>query len=185
MYARDHLRIRLATAGDAPAINAIYRPNVTDSAISFELVSPTDAEMAQRIAKVQQDLPWLVGECDGALAGYAYAAHHRERAAYQWSVETSVYVAIDARRHGVARRLYAELFAWLVRLGYYTAYAGITLPNPASVALHETCGFAPVGVYRQAGFKHHRWWDVGWWQKSLADQRAPIAAPLALRQLNA
>ena len=185
MYASDHMHIRLATAGDAAAINAIYRPNVTEIAISLELVSPTDVEMAQRIAKVQQDLPWLVGECHGVLEGYAYAVHHRERAAYQWAVETSVYVAIDARRHGVARRLYAELFAWLVRLGYYMAYAGIAVPNPASVALHETCGFAPVGVYRHAGFKHDRWWDVGWWQKSLADYRAPIAPPLALWQLNA
>ena len=176
--------IRLATPGDAAAINAIYTPNVTDSAISFELIPPTDAEMAERIAKVQQDLPWLVGERDGALAGYAYAVRHRERAAYQWSVETSVYVAADARRRGVARRLYAELFAWLVRLGYYTAYAGIALPNPASVALHEACGFMPVGVYRNAGFKHCHWWDVGWWQKSLTDYRVPIAAPLALRQLN-
>lgn len=174
------MNIRLATSADAPAINAIYRPFVTGSAVSFELEPPTDETMAGRVAETMQRLPWLVAEDAAGIAGYAYGARYRERVAYQWSVETSVYVHPERRRRGIARALYGELLARLEAQGYFTAFAGIALPNAASVGLHESLGFVPVGVYRCAGFKFERWWDVGWWQKPLRDYVVPAAAPMPL-----
>jgi L-amino acid N-acyltransferase YncA len=175
------MHLRLATPADAPGINAIYRPFVTDSAVSFELVPPSDAVMRERIVRVLAKLPWLVCEQDGALLGYAYAMPHRERPAYQWSVEISVYVHESARRRGIGRTLYQALFWTLERQGYYTVYGGIALPNPASVRLHEAMGFEPVGVYRKAGYKLGAWRDVGWWQRSLREYGEP--APVAPRPL--
>jgi len=172
------MEIRSATLEDAAVIGAIYRPYVTDSCVSFELQPPIDAVMAERIAEILPQLPWLVCEIDGRICGYAYAARHRDRPAYQWGAETSVYVAASWHRRGVARRLYEALFERLVEQGYYTAFAGITLPNAASVGLHSSFGFEPVGVYRNAGFKHGRWWDVGWWQKALRPYEAPLGAPI-------
>ena len=176
------MHIRLATPADAPGINAIYRPCVTDSAVSFELVPPSDAVMSDRIVRVLAKLPWFVWEQDGALLGYAYATQYRERPAYQWSVETSVYVHGSGRRRGIGRALYTTLFQTLEQQGYYTVYGGIALPNPASVKLHEAMGFEPVGVYRKAGYKLGAWRDVGWWQRSLRDYGEP-PAPVAPRPL--
>jgi phosphinothricin acetyltransferase len=174
------MNIRLATSADASAINAIYRPFVTGSAVSFELEPPTDAAMAGRMAETLKRFPWLVAEDAAGIAGYAYGARHRDRAAYQWSVETSVYVHPERRRTGVARALYGELFARLETQGYFTAFAGISLPNAASVGLHVALGFEPVGVYRRAGFKFGAWHDVGWWQKPLRNYTVPAAAPMLL-----
>ncbi|HEY3643989.1 MAG TPA: arsinothricin resistance N-acetyltransferase ArsN1 family B [Gammaproteobacteria bacterium] len=169
--------IRLATLEDAPAITTIYRPYVEDSIVSFELEAPTEATMRERMGKVQAKLPWLVCEQDGAVAGYAYASSHHDRAAYQWSVDVSVYLRQGQQRRGFGRALYTELFALLVQQGYYTAYAGISLPNAASVGLHESFGFEPVGVYRNAGFKSGAWHDVGWWQRPLRNYQVPGSAP--------
>ncbi|HBW48835.1 MAG TPA: GNAT family N-acetyltransferase [Herpetosiphon sp.] len=169
--------IRVATVADAVAIQAIYAPIVEQTVISFEIETPSVAEMGQRIGKTLESYPWLVW-CDeqAVVQGYAYASQHRTRAAYQWSVDTTVYVANTAQRQGVGRALYQQLLAILRGLGYYSAYAGITLPNVKSVGLHEALGFTPVGVYRQAGFKHERWHDVGWWQCQLqVGDQAPVA----------
>jgi len=136
--------------------------------------------MAERIRRTLAERPWLVCEEMDALCGYAYTACHRERHAYQWSVEVSVYVDHARHRRGVGCALYRELFGRLARQGYYNAYAGITLPNVASVALHESFGFVPVGVYRNIGFKMGRWWDVGWWQKSLSAHTVPVDTPVKL-----
>ena len=160
--------IRAATAADAAAIAAVYRPYVTDSAISFESEPPRAGEMAGRMA-AEPRMPWLVAERAGAVVGYAYASAHRERAAYRWAADVSVYLAETERGRGTGRSLYARLFAALRALGYVAAYAGIALPNPASVGLHESMGFRPVGVYRQVGYKFGRWHDVGWWQLALVD----------------
>lgn len=173
------LNIRLVSFADAPAVAAIYRPYVTDSSVSFELVPPTEAVMAGRMAKVLERLPWLVCEEEGAVVGYAYAGKYRERAAYQWSVETSVYLRQDWHRRGLGSALYTGLFGLPVQQGYYTVYAGISLPNAASVRLHESFGFEPVGVYRNVGFKFGPWRDVGWWQKPLRPYTAPISSPSA------
>lgn len=173
-------RVRPATAADAAAIAAIYAPYVADTAISFELVAPDASEMATRMNAGSRRLPWLVAEAStepsdravpdaGPLIGFAYAAPFRHRAAYQWSVEVSLYVTAEAQRQGVGRDLYLELLAELRGLGYVMAFAGIALPNPGSVGLHEALGFTPIGSYPQAGYKHGRWHDVGWWSLALAD----------------
>lgn len=163
----DGLRIRDATAGDAEGLLAIYRPFVTDTAVSFELEPPTVDEFAARIAKAQSKWAWLVAERDGALAGYAYGSSFRERVAYQWSVEMSAYLAPAFRGQGVARDLYARLAELLAAKGYCTAYAGIALPNEASVRFHQAMGFRAVGVFERAGRKFGRWHDVSWWQRPL------------------
>jgi phosphinothricin acetyltransferase len=123
-------------------------------------------------------LPWLVSLDDaGRVDGYVYASQHRERAAYQWSVDTTAYVREDSRGQGVGRRLYEELFRRLVEQGYYQAFAGIALPNEASIGLHEALGFQPLGVYRKVGFKKGAWRDVGWWQKELQPPGAELVLP--------
>ena len=154
---------------DAPACAEIYAPFVTGSAVSFEERAPSAEELARRIATYSERYPWLVAEQDGEVAGFAYAGTHRARAAYRWSVEVSVYVHAEHRREGIGRRLYETLLPLLTRQHLTLAIAGITLPNDASVALHEALGFAPVGVYRRVGFKAGAWRDVGWWERSLAD----------------
>ena len=165
--------VRLARASDSGAVAAIYRPIVRGTAISFEIDDVTDQQMAGRIDAAVPSLPWLVAEDAGAVVGYAYAGPHRARAAYAWSVEVSAYVAATARRRGVGRRLYTTLLALLSAQGYGTALAGITLPNPASVALHESLDFVHVGVFRAVGWKDGAWRDVGWWQRRLVETSAP------------
>jgi phosphinothricin acetyltransferase len=170
------MTIRTATPADAEAITAIYAPIVERMSISFELAPPSVDEMGSRVEKTLQDLPWLVSEdAQGGVNGYVYASKHRERPAYRWSVDVTACVREDARGQGVAKRLYEALFKELVILGYFQAFAGIALPNGASVALHESVGFRPVGVYRKVGFKLGAWHDVGWWQNELRLPSDPIA----------
>jgi len=172
--------IRLAKVDDSGPVRAIYAPVVESTAISFELVVPSEHEMASRVADRQPTYPWLVADDDGRVVGYAYAGRFAARPAYDWSVETSVYVAEAARGKGVGRGLYAALLAVLIVQGYRQAMAGIALPNPASVALHDWAGFAPVGVYRHAGWKFGAWHDVGWWQRPLASSHGVPQAPMPL-----
>lgn len=174
--------IRLATLSDAMGVAAIYRPAVTDSVISFEADPPDAAAMGERMRSTLDHLPWLVCEA-GAVRGYAYASRYRERAAYQWSAEVSAYVAADARGAGVGRALYTSLFAILVLQGYRNAYAGITLPNEASIALHEAVGFTPIGVYRSVGYKFGAWHDVGWFERQLAPRESEPPPPVPLPQI--
>jgi len=168
------MKIRPATPDDAPAISAIYAPIVRDTCISFELAPPGEDEMRGRIEATLERLPWLVGvDADGQVNGYVYASKHRDRPAYQWSVDVSAYVRSDCRGQGIGKRLYTVLFVELARLGYFQAFAGIALPNAASVALHEAVGFQPLGVYRDVGFKQGAWHDVGWWQRTLREPAVP------------
>jgi phosphinothricin acetyltransferase len=160
--------IRPATPYDAAAIAAVYRPYVVDSVISFETEAPDAGEIARRMSSLPR-LPWLVAERAGQVVGYAYGSAHRARAAYRWAADVSVYLAPGEGGQGVGRALYDRLLGLLLGLGYVRAYAGIALPNPASVGLHESLGFTLVGVYRQVGYKHGGWHDVGWWQLALAD----------------
>jgi phosphinothricin acetyltransferase len=138
--------------------------------------------MRERITKTLAELPWLVSEdAQGKVSGYVYASKHRERPAYRWSVDVSAYVREDARGQGVGKRLYPALFAELAALGYVQAFAGIALPNQASLALHASVGFQPIGIYRKVGFKLGAWHDVGWWQKELRAPTEP-AEPTAFRR---
>ena len=162
------MQIRSARPDDAAAIQAIYAPVVRDTTISFELEPPMIDEMRARIVSTTAHLPWLVGLDEaGAVVGYVHAGKHRERAAYQWSVDVTAYVHSQHRGRGIGKRLYGRLFELLTVAGYCQAFAGIALPNAGSVALHESLGFSPIGVYRNVGFKHGAWRDVGWWQKQL------------------
>jgi L-amino acid N-acyltransferase YncA len=160
--------IRHADPGrDAQACAVIYAPFVTDTAVTFEDTPPDAEELSRRIEAVSVTHPWLVAEQRQVVVGYAYASPHRARAAYRWAAEVAVYVGEDHRRRGVGGRLYGALLPLLRRQGIHSACAGITLPNPASVALHERFGFRRVGVYRQIGWKAGAWRDVGWWQAEL------------------
>ena len=161
---------------DGAACAAIYAPYVEGSFVSFEEEAPDAAEMARRIAAVTQTHPWLVAERGGAVAGFAYGSRHRDRAAYRWAADVAVYVDPRHVRGGVGRELYAELLGLLRGRGLRWAVAGIALPNEASVALHEAFGFEPVGVYREIGFKHGAWRDVGWWQCDLRGGGEPPAS---------
>lgn len=161
--------IRDATAADAPAIQAIYAPIVETTAISFETEAPDATEIARRIADFQKNHVYLVAERGGDVLGYAYSSPHRTRATYRSSVDVTIYVAEAARGQRVGKTLYEALLPRTAARGYHAAFAGITLPNPGSVALHESVGFTHVGVYREVGHKLGQWWDVGWWQRLLAD----------------
>jgi phosphinothricin acetyltransferase len=168
--------IRPATAEDAAAVAAVYRPYVTDGYASFEADPPTASQVAGHMAG-RPRLPWLVAEEGGTVLGFAYAAQHRTRAAYRWSVDCSVYLAAGAQGRGLGRALYERLIPEVRTLGYVSAFAGIALPNAGSVKLHEAMGFAPVGVFRDVGFKHGEWRDVGWWQLRLCDPPTEPAEP--------
>ena len=161
-------RIRMATPDDAAAVRAIYAPFVETTAVTFESEVPPVEEMAARIRTTLPRYPWLAAERDGAVVGYAYATTWRSRAAYRWAVETTVYLREDARGQGVGRAIYRALLACIRLQGFRLALAGITLPNPASVGLHEAFGFRPVSVYRACGHKLDAWHDVGMWELELA-----------------
>jgi phosphinothricin acetyltransferase len=159
--------VRPAGPGDAAACAAIYAPFVTGSWVSFELDPPSADDMARRIARYGASHGWLVAELGGAVAGYAYGSPHRDRAAYASSCDVAVYVDPAHARQGIGRALYSELLSLLAAKGFHAAFAGIALPNPGSVGLHEAMGFTPVGIYREVGWKLGGWRDVGWWQRLL------------------
>jgi L-amino acid N-acyltransferase YncA len=172
--------IRLAVESDSEAIARIYSPAVTDHVTSFERVPPDASEMTERMRKIGTQYPWLVREEDGVVIGYAYASPHRERWAYQWSVDVCVYVDSTAHRRGTGRALYSSLFAVLVLQGYRNAYAGVALPNPASEGLHLAVGFEKVGVYHAVGYKFGAWHDVAWFERQLAERITdpPLPRPI-------
>jgi L-amino acid N-acyltransferase YncA len=166
---------------DGTACAAIYRPHVESSPTSFEERPPDADEMAERIRETSESHPWLVAELDGAVRAFAYACPHRARRAYRWAVDVSAYVEEGYRGRGIGRQLYEALIDQLRTQGFYVACAGITLPNEPSVALHQSLGFEPIGVYRRIGWKAGAWRDVGWWQLLLRHSEAPPTEPSAPR----
>jgi phosphinothricin acetyltransferase len=154
---------------DAAPCAEIYAPYVSDTVISLEEAPPTAEQIRGRMERITTRYPWLVAEEDGQVAGYAYAGEHRERAAYRWASDVTVYLSPAYQRRGIGRSLYTALFDLLVFQGVYVACAGVTLPNEASVGLHESLGFLPVGVYRRVAWKLGSWHDVGWWQLQLVE----------------
>lgn len=163
--------IRPAGRQDAATIAAIYRPYVENSCISFEEVAPAADDIAARMTNPLH--PWLVAEIGGEVVGYASTSPMRNRSAYRWSVETGVYLERSAQGRGLGRALLIAHLELLERQGYVTAIAGISLPNDASVALHESLGFKLSGIERGVGFKLGQWVDVGRWQRDLAS-RSPV-----------
>jgi phosphinothricin acetyltransferase len=175
--------IRLAREADAAQMLEIYAPIVRETAISFELEPPTPPEMRARIRDFLEHGAWLVCEYDGRIAGYAYAKRFWPRAAYQWSVEVTVYVHPESHRQGIGRALYTSLFALLKLQGYQKALAIIALPNPASIALHQQFGFVSVGVFHSVGHKFGRWHDVSWWELPLGTFPGDPEPPLPVETL--
>ena len=163
---------------DAARVSEIYRPHVVEGLASFEEVPPTADEMAARMRKTLDWTPWLVAEEDGEVIGYAYASRHRDRAGYRWSVDISVYVDARWHRRGVGRLLYTVLLPVLKQQGFVNIFAGITTPNPGSVALHESIGMKLIGAYEGVGYKHGQWLDVAWYGMRLQDPGEPPAEPI-------
>jgi L-amino acid N-acyltransferase YncA len=181
---RDQSTIRLACEDDAESVLEIYGPICESSPISFEIQSPTVVETRDRIRSVLTVFPWLILEKPGKILGYAYAGRHRERAAYRWSVDVTVYVRQGARRNRVGTALYTALLELLRIQGFYRAYAGITLPNPASIRLHEKLGFRPVGIYHRVGYKLGAWHDVQWMEVALGAENANPAEPITISEID-
>lgn len=161
------VHIRPATPADAPAMLAIYAPYVEQTTVSSEYEAPSLEEFCTRIRQVTAKLPWLACEIDGKIAGYGYASPHRTRAAYQWSVETSIYVAPEFHRRGIASALYEALFELLRMQGYYNIFVGITSPNERSMKFHKSMGFIISGAYQNSMYKFGQWRDVLWMGKQL------------------
>jgi phosphinothricin acetyltransferase len=178
------IAIRLADpARDAARAAQIYAPHASTTVVSFEEAPPTTDEVRARMAETLERWPWLVAEVDGRVVGYAYAGSHRSRAGYRWSVDISVYVDEQAQGRGVGRALYDELLAILRRQRVVNVYAGIALPNPASVALHEAIGMRRIGVYEAVGYKLGQWVDVAWYGLRLTEPAEPPAEPIPLPEL--
>jgi L-amino acid N-acyltransferase YncA len=175
---------RIATLDDAAAIADVYAPYVRDTVVSFETEAPDTVEIAKRIERIGSQYPWLAASTDGRVIGYAYACENRSRAAYRWSVDAAVYLDVSAQRRGFGRALYRRLFALLCAQGYVNAFAGISLPNDASVGLHESMGFTPIGVYRSVGYKFGAWHDVGWWQLVIAEGAQDPEEPIRFADLD-
>lgn len=164
-------------------MSAIYAAAVVGSVATFEEVAPDATEMAGRMRSTLERLPWLVAELDGQVTGYAYASAHHPRPGYRWSVTVSVYVGGDHAGRGIGRALYEELVPVLRRQGIVNAYAGIALPNPASVRLHERIGMRRIGVYERVGFKFGAWHDVAWYGMRLADPAGQPPEPIPFASL--
>lgn len=175
------IMIDFASQEDAEQIAEIYGPCVKDTFISFEIEAPTALQMCDRILATTEKYPWLVTRRGTKVLAYTSANQHRTRAAYQWSVDVGIYVLASERRSGLGRNLYKALFQVLRLQGFYNAYAGIALPNVASVALHESLGFQALGVYKRVGFKLGAWREVGWWQLALQEPVGNPTAPMWFR----
>jgi L-amino acid N-acyltransferase YncA len=178
------MTIRLAEEKDAARILAIYSPYIETTSFTFETETPTVPEFAERIRTYLLNWPWLVCEIEGMITGYAYATKYRERAAYQWCTESSVYIHDDFQRAGIARALYTALFEILKRQGFRNIYAVINLPNEKSVAFHESCGFEYFATYEKVGYKLGKWKNVGWWKLSVNEYDMEPSAPVKFSDLD-
>ena len=176
--------IRLATSLDASDILSIYTPYIANTSFTFETEVPTAKQFAERISAYLINWPWLICEIDGKIAGYAYASRHRERVAYQWSVECSVYVHDDFQKTGIGKALYTALFQILKTQGFRNVYAVINLPNEKSVIFHERMGFTYFATYEKVGYKLGKWKNVGWWRLILNEFGDEPTAPVKFSDLD-
>ena len=176
--------IRIANTDDSESILKIYAPYIENTSYTFETEVPTVDSFRERISSYLQNWPWLVCEIDGVVAGYAYGARHRERVAYQWSIETSVYIHDDYQRRGVARALYTALISILRLQGFRNLYAVINLPNDKSVSFHENLGFEYFATYKNVGYKLGKWKNVGWWQLQLNEYSMEPKPPVRFSEIN-
>lgn len=156
--------IRPGQTEDAAAICAIYNHYVLHTPVTFEEVAVPVEAMAERLREITARFPWLVAEEHGVVVGYAYVGPWKSRCSYRYTVESTVYLDPAATRRGLGTQLYQTLLAQVSQLGLHSIIGGITLPNAASVALHERCGFRKIGHFEQVGWKFNRWLDVGYWE---------------------
>ena len=178
------VEVRIARKSDAPGILDIYKPYIDHSAITFETETPGIEQFEQRIEKCLQRFPWLVCVVDGVIAGYVYASAHRDREAYQWTCECSVYIHNQFMGKGLGSAMYAVLFDILKIQGIRNVYAGITLPNQASIQLHERMGFEHFATYENVGYKTDGWKTVGWWRLQLNDYELNPAPPCIFSKMD-
>lgn len=175
--AMSEYNIRHIKPEDAQAVLDIYAPYVEHTHISFEYEVPTLADFAQRIATITKDYTWLVCEHNGRIIGYAYGGQHRARTAYKWSVESAIYMAQDFCGKGAGKLLYQQLFELLKQQGYINVFAGMTLPNEKSEALHRSCGFQEIGIFKNIGYKNNQWHDVKWMQLTIGEHGSGVKVP--------
>lgn len=169
------IKLRTATAQDAPALSKIYKYYVENTTISFEYDAPTTEEFAERVTHKLEKYPFIVAEDNGTVVGYSYASEYRERRAYDHSVELSIYVDKDERHCGIGTMLYSALLSLLSEQNFASAYSCITIPNSPSVSFHEEMGFKLIGYFHKAGFKHGAWLDVAWYERALSSyDHAPL-----------
>ena len=176
--------LRLASEKDAKGILAIYAYYIESTSFTFETEVPSVEEFAERIRTYLINWPWLVCEIDGRIAGYAYATKYRERTAYQWCTESSIYIHDDFQKADIGKALYTALFEILKRQGFTNVYAVINLPNEKSVAFHENTGFSYFATYEKVGYKLGQWKNVGWWKLSLNDYGDEPAAPIKFSEMD-
>lgn len=175
--------MRLITESDAEDVLKIYSYYVLESVISFEYVAPSQEDFLQRITTISAQYPWLVFLSGNRIIGYAYASSHRQRTAYQWSCESSVYLLPQFHGKGIARILYRTLFSLLRLQGYFNVYAGVSLPNKKSVDFHRSFGFGEVGVFKEIGYKFGEWHDVQWFQFELQQHIYHPPSPRSMQSI--
>lgn len=176
-------KIRLATENDSDSLLKIYSEFIKNTYITFEVDVPSALEFDKRIKNVLEKFPWLVCEINGENAGYAYASKHKERAAYQWSVDVTVYVNPEYHKRHIATALYTALMELLKVQGYYNAYAGVALPNIKSEGFHEAFGFKPVGVFHNTGYKLDEWRDVKWYELTILEHSKKPATTKTINEI--
>ncbi len=164
----DTIKIQMASEADAQELLEIYRPYVEKTAISFEYTVPPVTEFQNRIRSTLKQFPYLKAVCEGKIAGYAYASPFKQRAAYGWAVETSIYVRQDARGHGIGAALYRVLEEILRRQHVINVNACIVYPHPESIRFHERLGYRTVAHFTKCGYKHNAWHDMVWMEKFLS-----------------
>lgn len=177
-------KMRIVQSSDAASILEIYTPYILDTAVTFETEIPSINSFEERIKLYTEKWPWIVYKIDGIIAGYAYATKHRERLAYQWCVESSVYIRDQFQREGIASKLYNALFEVLRLQGFINVYAGIALPNDKSITLHERLGFTNFVYYKNVGYKLGEWRTVGWWQKQINEYEKQPSAPVNFAEMD-
>jgi L-amino acid N-acyltransferase YncA len=175
--------IRLITPADAEEALAVYAPYVLNTAISFEYEVPSVEDFTDKIKKISSQYPWLVCEYDRSIIGYAYGSMHRDRTAYQWSPESTIYMSEAFHRRGIARILYTSLLSLLRLQGYYSVYAGVLSSNTKSVSFHKATGFEEIGIYKNIGYKLGQWHSNLWFQLFLQEHIVNPPLPKSINEI--
>jgi L-amino acid N-acyltransferase YncA len=180
----DHkLTIRLIRTADSKNVLEVYKPYVVSTAITFEYDVPGLDDFSTRIETIANEYPWLVCSKDDIIIGYAYACKHRDRTAYQWSAESTIYMSSDYHGKGIGKVLYETLFSILKLQGYVNVYAGVALPNVKSEEFHKASGFYEIGDFEKIGYKLGKWHDVRWFQLLLTERSVNPPIPKSIKEI--